>query len=140
MSGEYAPGQWRCGSCGFHLVRNHLNARTGAVTADDSDHDRACPNCPDVRLERVTWETMCREAWAEMERVDLRRGVCGYATFEDDQIAFVRVASDVTGQGFFVRVGRLVRSYKHDGTPDNSGAPRLVRFEPWYKNERGWPT
>lgn len=136
MSGEFAPGHWRCPACGFELLQSILVASTGEVLTADNDGG-TCPNCPDVALERVTWELLYRRL---VEEVDLRRGACGYAWFEDDQVAFVRIASVGDGEGFLMRVGRFIRGYRHDGTPDSPGVPRVVRFESWYRNDRGWPT
>lgn len=62
-SGEgliYAPGQFDCPKCGFHLVANNINVRQGTVSATAPADRQKCSNCPDTFMEPTTWKAYAK--------------------------------------------------------------------------------
>lgn len=62
-SGEgliYAPGQFDCPKCRFHLVANNINVRQGTVSATAPADRQQCSNCPDTFMEPTTWKAYAK--------------------------------------------------------------------------------
>lgn len=112
------PGEWTCDRCGFVVIKNVMNARTGEVGRSMADGTEACPNDGNplrrIRYDEALEEARnlalsrtvevrdakeeCEELLGVIRRIGQITG-CNHTEDPDDRERLVHCVRDLIGKG-----------------------------------------